>query len=206
MPDEKRVLIWCPQCGNENRQLLVGGHQTHYNIGDEYEEDWELGNYVMLTVCGTCKEPGLYAQFDEYPAASLWPVNHDLGSDVPKAVQDIYHEAQRVKRASPASFALQVGKLLEAIAATKGLNKKKLVDNLKDLAVQEKLPPELQDMADVLRRVRNVSAHYSGKAVHQRHAEVLDAFVKALIEYIYIAPARAAEYQKGMNSLKSDLI
>jgi hypothetical protein len=121
-----------------------------------------------------------------------------LGIAVPRGIAAIYEEAILIKELAPNAFAVQIRRALEALAADKGVKKGTLQDQLNELAKNGDIPPNLARASDLLRVMGNVGAHASPQSVHPLLAHVIDEFFRAVIEYVYIAPERLAEFESQM--------
>jgi hypothetical protein len=174
------------------------------------------GTYFVAT-CGTCQQlllyweqgdpanEGLSGLTDYFRQASLiWPEPTISGDKVPAAVADIYREAAAVKRLSPNSFAVQIRRALEAVCADKGANGRSLYEMLTELGRRGDLPPVLAEMTDVLRLLGNVGAHASDRTVRPSQVEALDEFFRAVIEYVYIAPAKLHRFREKLKGFEHD--
>jgi hypothetical protein len=134
----------------------------------------------------------------------IWPEPAISGSSVPAAVAAIYREAAVVKRLSPNSFAVQIRRALEAVCADKGAGGRLLYDMLTELGRRGDLPPVLAEMTDVLRLLGNVGAHASDRTVRPSQVDALDEFFRAVIEYVYIAPAKLHRFREKLKGFERD--
>lgn len=125
----------------------------------------------------------------------LWPESYVLGDEVPESVQSEYTDAYKI-RSHPKSFVIQIGVALEAICDDQSIKKAKLYKMLIKLVEKTNLPAEMEDAAEVIKFFRNAGAHFDGVEVRPSDAELVDEFFRALIEYIYIAPARSKRYRE----------
>jgi hypothetical protein len=174
------------------------------------------GTYFVAT-CGTCQQLLLYWEqgnpANEGPSGSLdyfrrsslvWPKPTISGDTVPAAVAAIYREAAVVKRLSPNSFAVQIRRALEAVCADKGANGRSLYEMLIELGRRGDLPPVLAEMTDVLRLLGNVGAHASDRSVRPSQVDAVDEFFQAVIEYVYIAPAKLHRFRETLKAFERD--
>jgi hypothetical protein len=131
--------------------------------------------------------------------ALVFPRPLRLGIAVPREIAAIYEEAIRIKELAPNAFAVQIRRALEALAANKGIKKGTLQVQLNELAKKGDIPPNLARASDLLRTLGNVGAHASSQSVHPLLAHVIDEFFRAVIEYVYVAPKRLAEFHDKMD-------
>ena len=91
---------------------------------------------------------------------------------------------------------------MEALCEDRAAKGRSLAEKLKDLSAKAEIPPVLAEMTDVLRLIGNVGAHGIGESVHPLQASAIDEFFKAVIEYVYVAPAKLRAFKEKMKSSK----
>jgi hypothetical protein len=200
----------CPHCGNTTPHRVLathGGKYWSYTI-DDYEE-FDLDLLYSLVACGTCDGMSLYGTlFGDEPSYSkaerLWPPPGTLDAVVPREVSGPYEEACRVKCSSPPAYAVLVRRALEALCDQQGARHGTLQERLTDLARRNILPAVLAEMTDELRTLGNAGAHPKELQLKKGHSEVIDDFFRAVIEYVYVAPHRLAEYKRRANVTQQD--
>lgn len=119
----------------------------------------------------------------------LYPQSRDMSS-VPASVKKEYDKARRVRSIDPEFYVIGLRRTLEALCADQGVVRGDLVSRLKKLAEDAKLPGAFVDMADYLRHLGNVGAHQSDVEVTASDVEAATDFTDAILEYLYVAPAR----------------
>jgi hypothetical protein len=204
MDNGQRSVGYCPHCGNKAPQKLLYTHL--YSTGDDEENFVNVS--FFLAAYETCNGALLYSETDEdFPPASsfteawlAWPTSHRLHYLVPAKIAAFYGKAARVRKIDADAFAVQIGKALEAICSDHGADKGTLDDRLKILASKNIIPPPLAEMTGVLRKLRNLAAHNSGEPVTSDQADTIDDFFKAVIEYVYVAPAKLKNYQDRLEA------
>jgi hypothetical protein len=161
---------------------------------------------MFVVVCETCNQLLLYENLgdqtdpEHFDRCELtFPRPYRLGIAVPREIAAVYEEAVRIKELAPNAFAVQIRRALEALAADKGVKKGTLQVQLTELAKNGDIPPNLARASDLLRTLGNVGAHASSQSVHPLLASAIDEFFRAVIEYVYIAPKRLAEFEAQMN-------
>jgi hypothetical protein len=138
---------------------------------------------------------------DNFQLAELeYPKDGRLNISVPQTIREVYFEAARIKELAPNAFAVQVRRALEALCEDRAAKGRTLADKLKDLSARAEIPPVLAEMTDVLRLIGNIGAHGIGESVHPLQANAIDEFFKAVIEYVYVAPAKLRAFKERMES------
>ncbi|KXK17912.1 MAG: DUF4145 domain-containing protein [Fimbriimonadaceae bacterium] len=210
----ERTLV-CSHCGNRTPHTIVGKHRRVLERSDEFYEQFDpddldvldLGppdviEYVM-TVCGTCRNLALFSglvDYEEDPEC-FWPDWDQLGVGVPQEVQQAYREATRVRNISPRSFAVEIRRALEAICAEQGIASGKLDKQLQKLFEKTAMPANLKQVADALRVLGNMAAHFGQSPTSPAEVITIDEFFRAVIEYVYVAPAKLASYRTKLDAL-----
>ena len=138
---------------------------------------------------------------DEFEKADLvYPKAGRLSAGVPKTIREVYDEAARIREIAPNAFAVQIRRALEALCEDRAAKGHSLVEKLKDLSARAGIPPVLAEMTDVLRLIGNIGAHGVGESVHPSQASAIDEFFKAVVEYVYVAPAKLRAFKERMKS------
>ncbi len=176
--------------------VLAAYDETDWD--EEGREEIAHRDYLLLR-CGTCSEVAVHYDEDDR-TQSLWPRHAYLGRSVPKSVQGRYGEALTVKHRLPSAFAVQIRKALEAMCKEQGVTEPILANALNSLVAKLALPAIAQDMARVARLLGNKGAH-DGSDVTEHEAATLEDFFLALVEYVYVAPAKLSTYQAALSKL-----
>jgi hypothetical protein len=157
---------------------------------------------VFVAACETCdhillyENVGCYLQEEEFARAELaYPSDGRLSDDVPQTIREVYDEARRIRLNAPNAFAVQVRRALEALCEDRAAKGSSLAEKLKDLSGRSEIPPVLAEMTDALRLIGNVGAHGIGESVHPSQTYAIDEFFKAVIEYVYVAPAKLRAFK-----------
>jgi uncharacterized protein DUF4145 len=215
---------FCPHCCNRAPQAVIAVHTCKeivwFESDDAKDEEVDFDGTYFVATCGTCHQLLLYWEqgdpANEGPSGPLdyfrqsgliWPEAALPKNAVPAPVAAIYQEAAVVKRLSANSFAVQIRRALEAVCADRGASGRSLYEMLTELARRGDLPPVLVEMTDVLRLLGNVGAHASDRTVRPSQVDALDEFFRAVIEYVYIAPARLRRFRdtlKGFDSVQDE--
>ena len=125
----------------------------------------------------------------DIPFTQLWPPTASFSSEVPDRIRAIYEEARLVRKQSPSSFVVQLRRAYEALARDRGAEGRTLNAQVQSLIDQGQLPPVFAEMIHISRMIGNLGAHDAEKDVSPMDAEVSDQFLKAILEYLYVAPA-----------------
>jgi hypothetical protein len=158
---------------------------------------------AVLCSCATCHGPLLYngierAEYGEWPDLA-YPETGNLHRAVPDAIRDIYAEAFAIKPKAPRGYAILIRSAIEGVCDERGLPKGMLQQRLKKLAEGGFVPPTLAKMTDVLRTLGNAAAHDSVKTVTVPMTWAIDDFFRAIIEYVYVAPAKLEAFQNALS-------
>ena len=206
---QKERVFRCAMCGNRTAQQILSEHSPERWVSygeDDYEAHWEPAGYSYISVvCSTCGEFGLYSDVyivDESEPRCQFPRTQWLGKEVPEIIQAIYDEAWTVKEASPKSFAVQIGRALEALCADKNAVGSTLDQQLTYLVAQLAIPADIASLTRALRLLRNMRAHHKLGSVTKEQTDIIDGFFKAFLEYVYIAPVKMSTYQMQLQNLK----
>lgn len=189
---------FCDHCGNITFQTIMATEVS--------SAGGNVATYT-LTKCSICNgmtlrehpgnwnapiKPGEKPLSSDIPFRQLWPPTASFSSEVPERIRTIYEEARLVRKQSPSSFVVQLRRAYEALARDKKAEGRTLNAQVKSLIDQGQLPPVFAEMIHVSRMIGNLGAHDAEKDVTPLDAEVSDQFLKAIVEYLYVAPALLA--------------
>ena len=188
--NEERITTLCDHCGNESHKESVGSHFTLMDgIGFDYH----------MYICSICVKIFLFTITDGNIAEQTWPDNKLFPEVVPPRIREIYREALLVKRRSPTSYAVQLGRALEAMCSEKNATGRGLFNQINFRITEGILPGNFGDLVEITRMFRNWGAHDAEHDVETADVEMIDEFFRAVIEYVYIAPAKVERAQELMN-------
>ena len=191
---------FCDHCNNDTFQTIIAAEPSRAG---------KMEITYTMSKCTICQgvtlrkhpgnltveiKPGSVAQPRDLTSIQLWPPSVTFSSDVPSRVQAIYSEARHVQRKSPSSFVVQLRRAFEAIAKDKKAEGRNLNAQIQWLIDQNQLPNVFAGMMHIARMIGNAGAHDAEEVTFQ-DVEVADSFFKAIIEYLYVAPALLAEAQ-----------
>lgn len=194
----------CPHCGNRSPQPR--SHSVSCG-DDDYRTAYHLAQ------CSTCDEFVLYAEHEQergcYPPGyepgthddshRVWPVEDRLSRHLPRRAIPHYQEAEAVRQRAPNSYANAIGRALEAVCKDRQAVGRDLAAKLQDLVAKGVLPSVLSEMADTVRAFRNLGSHEDdADGVTADDVEAIDAFFRAVVEYVYVAPAKLETVRKRL--------
>lgn len=198
------MIEFCPHCCNRAKQEKVH-EQHHEGIAwgiDDGEEDRCEGTYHIYK-CSTCDEILVYYHLFDFEPSLVYP-DTSLDKSVPDRVAHIYAEAVRVKHISPNSFAVQIRRALEALCQDRDVTTGVLANKLKVLNERGEIPNNLSEATDILRLVGNLGAHADEIDVHPLQAMAIDDFFKAIIDYVYVSPARIERFNEMLQKYREN--
>jgi hypothetical protein len=185
----------CDHCGNLS---YWSEKATLFRSVEEFPgSGYDIGYHLYQ--CTICNQPILQETFQRggevQGSRQLWPPPLRLSPAAPQRVRQIYQEARSVMRRSPSSYVVQIGRALEAITNDKGAQGNSLYQKLDWLVTEGHLPQVFGEMTHVTRILRNWGAHDAEVDVEPEDVDVVDEFFKAIVEYLYVAPARVRRVQ-----------
>jgi hypothetical protein len=193
-----KELEECGHCQQKN-VWVQSEIETDLTPTPETDEISVQTQYILL-MCATCWRPTLisiekaYANVDAEWLQSipkiLYPQTQTSISNLPPKVEQRYKAALKVKYIEPNSFAVMVGKTLEAICNHEQITGKNLAEKIDQLAKQGRIPQTLAEMSHQLRQIRNLGAHDNDDEVTNSDVPIILDFLEAILEYLYIAPIK----------------
>lgn len=202
--DKVTEVLFCPHCGNTSVQTLLLAQSytaTLYTIPTG-EKKQEPAAYNVVR-CETCSGVLVYdegfdfSEFSATPFGNLaYPRQSEFSDAVPEQICTTYEEAVKIKSISSMAFTVLARRVLEEICANQGVTGGNLAQAIKEMAKKGVIPNTLAEASDLVRLVGNAGAHASTLNINALHASAIDDFIKAIIEYPYVAPARIDEFKK----------
>jgi hypothetical protein len=166
---------------------------------------------VAVSLCRFCEQPSVWRYvwgrdtYEQFADQRLYPPARD-DSALPARVRARLDEALQVKRINADLYAVAVGRVLETICSEEGIAGRGLAGSLRELAIARAIPGPLLDIADELRRLRNLGAHDAEMAVVQEDVPLIEALADSLVEYLYRGPARLAAIREALDEREADLV
>jgi hypothetical protein len=162
-------------------------------------------SYYTGFACATCGDLSIYESIDDtHDIGSLiFPEDVSLDKSIPEIVATNYRESKRVQKVSPNAFAVLMRRALEALCDERKVPSGSLHTRLKHLADKGEIPPVLIKITSVLRTLGNSGAHNTEQKVTVPMTWQMAKFFRTLVEYVYVAPARLAEFQNSIAKIKN---
>jgi len=140
--------------------------------------------------------------FGWYPTTAkrtvLYPGKTPL-TNLPESIEKAYKAALKVQDIEPNSCAVAAGRTLEAVCNYEQIRPGRLADRLKILYSLDRIPKTLAEMTNQLKQLRNLGAHAADDEITEEDASIIIGFLEAILEYLYIAPAKVATVKVRLN-------
>lgn len=212
-------IITCYHCGNKTLMNIVAS----YNWIDEDHEHgiWEDCDFKMY-MCPICNNMTLEREClfseDAYFVSclnlnkdqqqreiekvtaidTLYPFQAINSSHIPKAVKDSFESAIKVRNIDGAICAIAIRRTIEMVCKDKGVKEGSLYEMLKSLSDNGILPPILEEMASVLRKIGNAAAHADEKDFDHDLVNSMIEFTKIILDYLYNIPEQLKQVQDSI--------
>ncbi len=203
VPDKKERMDECPHCENFTLMEILWDdtHETYDDLHFEYDEGTISLSLMKCRVCLeiTLKETLKYEDRFEmlhFEEKTYYPTPKVISKNIPGAIVKEYETSLRVKRIDPNMCAVAVGRTLEAICNYEKATGKNLAQKLDYLDKKGRIPSTLVKMATELRELRNLGAHNENDEVTEEDIPFILEFLEAILEYLYVAPAKIEALQK----------
>lgn len=108
---------------------------------------------------------------------------------LPASVQAAYLEARKVKRQSASAYGIMVRRVLEAVSRDRGIKSRSLATSLSELVRKEQMSPQLVEAITIMRTLGNASAHNPDRPMNEHHVAIIERFLDALLEHVYLLSA-----------------
>ena len=215
----KQVGIFvCYSCGNRTPHTELCTYAAP-QLFEQIDDQVIVEQYVWVAlICGTCSALSLRGGFAFSPAGKtievasakrLFPSGPEIvppphavspSDPIPNAVVSAYSAAWPLRFLNPGAFANQVRRCLEFICEDQHAKGATLGAQLKDLAKRGILPPDLAEVAELLREVGNIGSHAGPKRFDVWDAELIDELFKTMVRYIYVAPAQVRRMRQRLKA------
>ena len=213
MTDTK--VMKCGHCNNEAVFYVRGeGTQGDLKVIDTLDYVDHILTIWRLLECSVCSRPTLeetdttyeidyvFDQGNIYPTLAkniiLYPGAKTTKApltNLPETIDRKYLAALKVQDIEPSACAVLVGRTLEAVSNYEKATGKTLSDKLNNLVSSDRIPKTLGEMAHQLRQIRNLGAHDAEDEVTEEDVPIILDFLEAILEYLYVAPAKIAAVQ-----------
>ena len=186
----------CGHCGNKTSLEARGNYDTVETARRYEDEIIREKTSWQLFECKTCSKPTLIEvspDKDNPPFVfftTLYPSIQTELTNLPQKIERAYTAALRVRNIEPNACAVLVGRTLEAACNHEQAQGRTLAQKLNYLAQNERIPNTLAQMARQLKELRNLGAHDAEDEVTEDDVPVILDFLEAILEYLYVAPAK----------------
>lgn len=208
-----KIILTCGHCGNMTAFTIAAEGFRPTTIVSAGAEMITWTTWRVL-LCSTCSQPTLERDTQTISGGSngakpprgpspelLYPVSRTLLTALPPSIGRIYQETLHVEKHSPRSCAVMAGLALEAVCEHERARGSTLSERLNHLVASERIPRTLAEMAHHLRQLRNIGAHFTQEEILSEDVPVIIDFVEAILEYLYVAPAKIRALQERLARL-----
>lgn len=220
------VPITCGHCSNLAHMRIVGVVIDYKNpkteiLDEYYGPGYEEGEKFEIYKCPKCKLINIRSHYwsgyeddgiDEEILDSLTesylkvifplPLNN-IPLGLSDSILQLYVVAENVKKIDSGIYAITIRKLLEMVCKEHGAENGKLVEMLNDLVKKNVLPTKLYDIASGIRTFGNIGAH--DDLITNNEIPLLNALVRAILEYLYTAPHLAKIAEDRLKEIKDNI-
>ncbi len=203
--------VYCNHCSNTAPMRIVTNYsKIARKSAPNFPEEWSEGSYWELIECPACANillrEGYYHEFldDEPPNYKyLYPSTEKKILGLPDKLSKAFEAASRVKHIDSNAYAVLLGRVLDLLCIDQSANGESLYEKLKDIADKNIIPDRLADMAHGIRQFRNIGAHANLGELTESELPILETLIRAVLEYVYAAPAMVTSVQSKIDELKS---
>ncbi len=205
----------CRGCGNRTSHIRLFTHSINVSVGINPSDGEEVFTELLylLFECRTCNGLSLKNFFPDEVDYSPGGLDFDYinylypsiktfsdADEVPTILKTVIEEANKVKPVSSMAYLILVRKALEEICRDKGFTDEheKLSVKVTKLISKENLPKVFADASHKLRIFGNKGAHDSSIKVGREDIKLIEEFIFALIEYIYIIPNKLSKLNDAL--------
>ena len=206
-------FIRCRHCGNYAPMKIVGGYyhsldsDRAYDYDPYYENVMQGGYQYDLLLCRACEKVTLWRFFDhpafeDEGAKIFYPSQEIEVGFLPSRIREAYEAALKARTIDANAYSILLGRLLEVICEDRKAKGSGLHEKLKDLASKGEIPENLASIAHKIRLLRNIGTHETNEGLSEDEIPILNALIKAVLEYLYIASSLADEAEERLKKLK----
>lgn len=204
------MIMLCGHCGNKTSLVSRGGYE-HKEPAWDFENDKWVSKKTSWQVfeCLTCSKPTLIeydfgldeTDIDNWKDIVIYPTSDTPLTNLPQKIERAYTAAIKVKNIEPNACAVLVGRTLEAACNHEEAQGRSLAQKLNYLAENGRIPNTLAVMARQLKELRNLGAHDAEDEVTEQDVPIILDFLEAILEYLYVAPAKINAVQARLTRL-----
>lgn len=208
-------FLKCRHCGNYAPMNIAASYylstksETYDPENECYNPEPGEGYTYELLLCLACKKVTLREYFEhdfmateDIKPETLYPPQGVKLFCLPSSIQKAYEAALKARAIGANAYAILLGRMLEVVCEDRKVKGDNLYDKLKALAEKGEIPNNLVGVAHGLRMLRNIGAHEPLEGLSSDEIPILDDLSKAILEYIYIAPALAKQAEERSKRLK----
>jgi len=122
-------------------------------------------------------------------------------TNLPETIEKRYKATLKVQDIEPRSCAVLAGVTLEAVCNHENATGRTLAAKINNLVNSDRIPPTLAQMARQLKQLRNLGAHDAKDEITEEDVPIILDFLEAILEYLYVAPAKVAAVQARLNRM-----
>jgi hypothetical protein len=190
-------------------QVVSSFSAIHPIVEEGWPEPFEQGYFYELLLCPACEEVVFRRNYyhdimneDDIKYETLYPLNERAILGLPDKVTRAYEAALKVRRIDANAYAVLIGRVLDFVCEDRKAKGKNLFEKIQDLSSRGDIPQRLADIANSLRKIRNVGAHADLGQLSDRERPLLDDLCRAILEYVYGAPYLADRAEAALDSLR----
>lgn len=204
----QRAMV-CPHCGQATLAEIKGVTVWHgYGLSGQQENP--PVEYALVQ-CARCGDASLQVRedygrgFNDDEPVFVYPRQRQLSWSVPEPLRREWDEANSCFQAKAyAACLVMVRRTLEGTCKEHGIDKRNLLEGIRELQAQGLIDGTLADWANALRLAGNEGAHYTGTAVPREDAEDALDFAEALLDHLFVLRKRFEDFQSRLKERKSE--
>jgi len=208
IPEIGRKTI-CPHCKNLATQCLAGWAPYTASFWAPDGAEIEEHGVTYMATCNECGQIILYddpgeclSEDDDYQSATIcYPTMGWRHPSVPSVVREAYEVAMQFKAGEPAAFVSRALNVLKSVCDDQDVNGRTLRDRIRKLSDRSEIPHALANAADRLMSKVEEPALSAVQQMHGTHVLLFDELVRAMIEHVYVAPAKYKDLADYADSL-----
>lgn len=196
IPEVGRKSI-CPHCRKPATQRLVSWAPFAASFWAPDGAEIEERGVTFIATCNECGQIILYDDLGEclsevdYQSGNIcYPTMEWRHSSVPGVVRDAYEVAMQFQAGEPAAFVSRALSALKSVCDDQGVDGRNLRDRIRILSDRGEIPNALANAADRLISKVEEPALSVVQQMHAMHVLLFDQLVRAMIEHVYVAPAK----------------
>lgn len=193
-----RYKSHCDHCGNVTYKSQIIAHEVKQDLVEYKLYACEICDHVILRKVSIHFVSNINTEEQE---EQLWPPSLIIPQEVPERVRNIYEKARGMKNRWPGSFVVEIRRALEAVMKERNAEGDNLASKINWLIQNKHLPEAFGEMGRLAKDIGNIGAHDDEKDVQPSDADSADDFFRAIIEYIYVAPARVAQVKASIRKM-----